>query len=211
MFAVNEYEEIIKRERQLGEKHIIVLLFVRPSLPGAMDVIQEFNYIHHNSERYCSVYAIGYSDDFDKMNSKHYKKAGQVDSVQWYFSDKKFVEFKNNLEDRLKWKYSGEIEILVLQSNPEGRNILNFQNFVSIDVNHGIREGYIASFHRFMESLVRASRSEVTSREAINEVKKSRLGIKSIVNDLVSDCKKVPTPVKKIIKDNLFLKASSSY
>ena len=55
MFAVNTYEEIEKREREINEQHIIVLLFVKPSLKDSKEIIEEFDYIHYNSDRFCSV------------------------------------------------------------------------------------------------------------------------------------------------------------
>jgi len=51
MFAVNTYEEIERKERELNDKHIIVLLFVRPNLSDADEIIREFNYIHYNSKQ----------------------------------------------------------------------------------------------------------------------------------------------------------------
>ena len=85
------------------------------------------------------------------------KSETSIAGSEWYFSNAEFVKFKNNLEQRIKWRYSGETELIVLQSNPEWQQILNFQNYVSIDVNYGIKNGYIDSFQRFMEALVRSS------------------------------------------------------
>lgn len=56
MFAVNTYEEIEKREKELNKKHIVILMFVRPSLPNSNNIINEFEYIHYNSCEYCSIY-----------------------------------------------------------------------------------------------------------------------------------------------------------
>lgn len=69
MFAVNTYEEIEKREKELNKKHIVVLLFVRPSLPNANDIINEFEYIHYNSGEYCSIYAVGYTNNCFLINA----------------------------------------------------------------------------------------------------------------------------------------------
>ena len=63
---------------------------------------------------------------------------------------------------------------------PGKRNILNFQNYVAIDVNKGIREGYIDSFQSFMESLIRSSKRRVTAKEAIRDVRNARISIKDI-------------------------------
>lgn len=149
MFAINTYEEIEQRQRKNGDKQIVILLFVRPSAPGAKEIIEEFDYIHYNSARYCSIYAVGYSNDFLKANDRSYKRVTNIEGSEWYFSNAEFVKFKNSLEHRIQWKYSGENEVIILQSNPEGHQILNFQNYVAIDINCGIRNGYIDSFQRF--------------------------------------------------------------
>lgn len=211
MFAANTYEEIERNERQLGEKHIIVLLFVRPSLPGAKEIIEEFGYIHHNARQYCSVYAVGYSDDRNCSSDSQWRQVKDVDGAEWYYSDRVFVEFKDKLEHRLKWKYSGDIELIILQSNPDGTSILNFENYLAVDVNYGIKNEYIESFPRFMESLMRSSRKEVETAALTNDMRKSRLKIGQVVTSTLDECKKVPLPVRKIIKDRLFYRTSRSY
>lgn len=207
MFAVNTYQHVEEIERSFEDRHIVILLFVRPSLPDASNIINEFDYIHYNSERYCSIYAVGYSNDFEKANDSEFSLAGKAAGLDWYYSNKAFVEFKNKLEQRLKWDYSGEIELLVLQNNPGKHNPLNFQNYVAIDVNRGIKEGYIDSFYRLMESLVRHSKSEVTAVEAFGKECKSRIKPRTILEDVLEDCKKIPTPIRRILKDKLFYRS----
>lgn len=210
MFAVGTYEEITAQEKQIENKEIVVFLFVKPTNQAALDIIREFEYIHFNSDKYCSVYAIGYSNDFEKASDSRYSKIGRVDGSDWFFSAKAFVEFKNNLENRIKWKYSGETEILVLQNNPGHRDPLNFRNYVAIDVNRGIKEGYMDSFQRFMESLIRSAHSEVTAKEVIADVRKARIGIKGIIEEAISDSKRIPAPIKKIVKDRLFYRCAGT-
>lgn len=210
MYAVNTYEEIEKKETELGEKHLIILLFVRPSLAGAKEIIDEFNYIHYNSGKYCSIYAIGYSSASRSSSDGHTKIKG-VQYSDWYYSDAAFVQFKRCLEKRLKWRYSGEIEMLILQSNPGGRNILNFTNYIAVDVLHGIRKEYIESFPRFMESLIRSSQTHVDVIPAIKSTVNRQIRIKDIVCDAIGESKRIPTPVKKILKDRLFYHTSKSY
>lgn len=209
MFAANTYDEIIRCEKEVENLEIVVLLFVRPTNQASLDIIREFDYIHYNSGKYCSVYAIGYSNNFAKAKDRCYRKATNVAGVDWYFSDQVFVEFKNNLERRIKWQYSGETEIIVLQNNPGMRDPLNFQNYVAIDVNKGIKEGYMDSFQRFMESLVRSARSKVTAKEAIADVRRSRISIKDTIAEAISDSKKIPEPVKTILKDRLFYRCAN--
>jgi len=210
MFAASTYEEIVEYERRIENMEIVVFLFVKPTSQDATDIIQEFEYIHYNSAKYCSVYAIGYSDDPQKKDSSHYKKVAEIIGRDWYFSNKTFVEFKNNLERRIKWEYSGETEVLILQNNPGGRDSLNFSNYVAIDVNKGLREGYIDSFQRFMESLIRSSRSKVTAKEAASDLRKNRISIKGVIAEAIDNSKRIPSPAKQIVKDRLFYRCANT-
>lgn len=207
MFAASTYEEIEKIERQVENMEIVVFLFARPS---EEQILKEFEYIHYNSAKYCSVYAIGYTDDFTKANDPTYRKVDAMMQRDWYFSTKAFTEFKEKLQDRIRWNYSGETEVLVLQNNPGQKNVLNFQNYVAINVNKGIREEYIDSFQSFMESLIRSSKRRVTAKEAIRDVRNSRISVKDILAGAIDDCKKVPTPIKEIAKDRLFYRCANT-
>lgn len=207
MFAASTYEEIEKIERQVENMEIVVFLFARPS---EEQILKEFEYIHYNSAKYCSVYAIGYTDDFTKANDPTYRKVDAMMQRDWYFSTKAFTVFKEKLQDRIRWNYSGETEVLVLQNNPGQKNVLNFQNYVAINVNKGIREEYIDSFQSFMESLIRSSKRRVTAKEAIRDVRNSRISVKDILAGAIDDCKKVPTPIKEIAKDRLFYRCANT-
>lgn len=211
MFAASTYEEVIAIERQIENQEIVVFLFVKPNDQAALNIIKEFEYIHYNSNKYCSIYAIGYTDSFDKKHDRYYKKVDSILDSDWYFSNKAFVEFKNTLESRIGWKYSGETELLVLQNNPGKRDPLNFQNYVAIDINKGIREGYIDSFQLFMETLIRSSKSKVDAKSIASDLRKNRISIKSIIKDTIKECKRIPTPIKKIISDRLFYRCANNY
>lgn len=211
MFAASTYEEIVQCERDVENMEIVVFLFVKPTTQDAQDIIQEFEYIHYNSGQYCSIYAIGYSNDFEKQWVHHYKRVTTVIGHDWWFSNKAFVEFKDNLESRINWKYSGESELLVLQNNPGGKDPLNFSNYVAIDINKGIREGYIDSFQRFMEELIRSAKKNVTAKEAISDVRKSRISIRDAISVAIDSTKKIPDPVKDIMKDRLFYRCANHF
>ena len=140
MFAACTYDEIEKIEKGVENKEVVVFLFVRST---ESEIIKEFEYIHYNSAKYCSIYAIGYTDDFSVKEDRTFRKVDVYTTSDWYFSMKEFTNFKEKLQDRIKWEYSGEIEVLVLQNNPGKPNPLSFNNYVAININEGIREGYI--------------------------------------------------------------------
>lgn len=205
MYIINTYEQIEQKEKELNENHIIILLFVRPSVSGADDIIKEFNYIHHNSARWCSIYAVGYTND---PSSKFSYDVTGVDGEMWYFSDEVFIDFKNNLEERLRWRYSGENEMIVLQSNIDGGNILNFENYIAININEGLRKEYIPSYSMFMESLIKHSKAEVKASLAIK--KTFRIKKRDFIEMALEEIKNIPMPIKTILKNRLFFKTSNS-
>ena len=95
MFAASTYEEIERIERQVENMEIVVFLFARPT---EEKILKEFEYIHYNSARYCSIYAIGYTDDFTKAEDRTYRKVDAMMQQDWYFSMKAFTEFKEKLQ-----------------------------------------------------------------------------------------------------------------
>lgn len=211
MFAASTYDEIVRQEREIDSREIVVFLFVRPAKASDREIINEFEYIHYNSGKYCSVYAIGYTNNPDKATHPEYRPVTEVSENKWWFSTKAFVEFKTKLEQQIKWRYSGESEILILQNNPGKSKVLDFSNYVSININSGLRKGYIDSFQVFMESLIRSARSEVTAKEAIREVRNGKLSIKGAALSAIEDSKKVPKPIKNILTDRLFYRSANTF
>ncbi|SFP39494.1 hypothetical protein SAMN04487928_101229 [Butyrivibrio proteoclasticus] len=207
MFAASTYEEIEQIESQVENMEIVVFLFVRPS---EEQILKEFEYIHYNSAKYCTIYAVGYTDDYSKTSERSYRKVDVYMQQDWYFSMKAFTEFKEKLQERIHWSYSGETEILILQNNPGKRNVLDFRNYVAIDINKGIREGYIDSFQSFMEALIRSSKRVVTAKEAARYIRNSRISVKETLASAIDASKKVPVPIKEIVKDRLFYRCANS-
>lgn len=211
MFAASTFKDVIIRERESNSNKLVVLLFVKPSSPGAMDIIREFEYIHYNSKEYCSIYAVGYTDDFSKENDKAYTKIGSFINSDWYYSTEAFIEFKETLEDRLKWEYSGVNELIVLQNNPGCKDPLYFSNYVAIDINCGIREGYFDSFQRLMESLVRNAKDNVKKLDSSPKNCKRRLKVSAITKKTISECKRHSLSINRILRNKQFYHSCRSY
>lgn len=211
MFAVGTYDEIMKHEREKMFSEVVVFLFVKPTTKEALDIIREFEYIHFNSGMSCSVYAIGYSNDFAKRNDRSYRKIEVEDLLEWFFSNKAFVEFKQELERRINWEYSGEIDILVLQNNPGHSNCLNFKNYVAVNINRGLRQKYIDSFQQFMEELIRVCtrHEEDLDFSATNNAVK--ISVKTVVSHALNQCISESISLKDVIADRIFYKSANNF
>lgn len=208
MFPVTNYNGILEQEKQSLHKQIVIMLLVKPSDDGADLIINKFNYLHHKSRRYCSIYAVGYSENQFIDGIKADKEIDGVGGQKWFYSDSIFIQFQEDLENRLKWRYSGDPELIILQSDPESRVYLTFSNAVTLDINYAIKQGYIQSFPRFMERLIGASKEHVTAREASKAT--NLFSIRETILNALLESEKLPKPAKRIIKDVQFYKACNS-
>ncbi|MCH5142931.1 MAG: hypothetical protein J1G07_04400 [Clostridiales bacterium] len=116
MFPINNFGGIEVQEESLLDKHVIIFLLVKPSDEGAQRIIGKFNYFHYLAGKYCSIYPIGYSQNFFGYY-KDIQPIKGVNNEKWFYSDKCFIEFCGELSQRLKgWSYSGELELIILQN-----------------------------------------------------------------------------------------------
>lgn len=205
MEAANEIEAILENEKRIGENRIIILMLVKPSDENAACIINNFNYWHHASGRCCGIYAIGYSKVKFDESYRDVKTVNGVDNQKWYYSDKSFVEMKQAIQERAEWRYSGEPELILLQSNIESGSKLTFQNKYVIDINYGQSRGYYRSLNTFMESLIEASKSEVEARSAVVKVTKERYSLKTVFEEAVNSSTRLPDLAKKALLDISFI------
>ncbi len=188
-------------------QHVIIILLVKPSDANSAELISQFNYYHFASRTYCAIYAPGYSIEPFPQNYDSQKTA-HVDGNDWYYSDRCFAEFVDQLENRTKWQYCGEPEILILQSGTGSHSALNFSNYVSLDIMKGIREGYIDSPQRMIQELLNAARTEVEAKSVLAQAK--RLSISEIAKAAIESASPIPKPIKEIIKDRLFYRSATT-
>lgn len=208
MFPVTNYSGILEQEKKSQRKQIVIMLLVKPSDDSADLIINKFNYLHHKSRRYCSIYAVGYSENQYIDGVKADKEIDGVDGRKWYYSDNIFIQFQEDLENRLKWRYSGEPELIILQSDPGSHVYLTFSHAVTLDINYAIKQGYIQSFPRFMERIISASKEHVTAREVSKAT--GLFSVKDTVIKAFKESDKVPKEIKRIIQDRSFYKSCNS-
>lgn len=212
MYPTNNISGIMEQESNLEGNHVIILLFVKPSDVNADSIIRQFNYLHYKSKKYCSIYLIGYSLGFSYRYSDIEKVIG-VDHTVWEYSDQCFVEVCEQLEERLKnWAYCGEPEMIILQnsSSLEKGTVLDFRAYNYIDINYGIKKGYIDSFPRFMERFINACRSETVASAAVAAANRRRFNSRKLIERALEADSKLPEPLKDVIADKAFFKSYRS-
>lgn len=94
---------------------LIAVFFCNPNTPFARDEIIPFlNYFHKRSKQYINIFCCGFGAVSSSSDYPDMQKVGSVDGMEWYYSDEAFVNVVDAFEERTKWKYSGENELLLL-------------------------------------------------------------------------------------------------
>ena len=75
-----------------------------------------------------------------------------IGGVQWSFSNQKYVEFIEALEEHSKWKYSGESELLFIEYT-NGK--LDYSNVLRFHLDEMLRDEAIPSINVFFENIFR--------------------------------------------------------
>jgi hypothetical protein len=188
---------------------------IKPSDENSQDIIGKFNYLHYLSGEYCTIYPIGYyHNPWNHALYGNSKEVEGVDNQIWYYNDKAFLEMVNQIEERIKWKYSGEPEMMILQNNTNDQDFLSFKNYICIRILAGLRKQYFPSFALLMQSIINSAKKHVTGKEVIQDVSKKsikdHIKLKDIIVDTFLTSVKVPEFVKKILKDGLFYFSANS-
>lgn len=215
MAAFHSLDLIKENEKKLNDNHVIIFIFVKPSDENSQDIIAKFNYLHYLSSQYCTIYPIGFSHvPWNQFLYGTSKEVEGVDNQIWYYNDKAFLEMVDQIESRIKWRYSGEPEMIILQNNIDINDFLSFKNYICIRILEGLRKEYFPSFALLMQNIVNSAKKYVTCKEVIQDVSKKsikeHIKLKNIIVDTFLTFVKVPTFVEKILNDGLFYFAANS-
>ncbi len=215
MVTLSSLDLIKENERELNDNHVIIFILIKPSDENSQDIIGKFNYLHYLSGEYCTIYPIGYSNiPWNHSLYGNSKEVEGVDNQIWYYNDKAFLEMVNQIEERIKWRYSGEPEMMILQNNTNDHDFLSFKNYICIRILEGLRKNYFPSFALLIQNIINSAKKYVTGKEVIQDVSKKsikdHIKLKDIIVDTFLTFVKVPEFVKKILKDGLFYFSANS-
>lgn len=145
------------------------LLFARPGLTLAKEqVLPNLEYFHRRSAEkmhfFCAGYAFGsaeYASEY--WTSKDYRvlSSQSIDQLDrdrdvWQFSERRFVEFVQELEETTTWRYRGETELIILQALINKRHVrLDYMSAVALSLDRLVEEKVIRSVPEFLENVIR--------------------------------------------------------
>lgn len=125
--------------------HLVALIFGLPYFPVIQDVIApRLDYWHHRSEINIDFFCIGFF-------------GGRSVPVQKNFDERDFVRAVLLFEERSKWRYSGETDLVLLNAiyDPHTKKaMLDFSTVLTITLERAIEDKAISSLPIFLEQLI---------------------------------------------------------
>ena len=209
MYPAMTLKDLGNVQGHIDDLRVVMILFIRPDNADGNHVIGQFNFMHYQSGNFCTIFAPGYAAHDISAEYSDTKEIKGPNNVTWYYSDKAFLDFVKELKARLpSWRYQNESSIMLLQSQVGKGNPLNFSNYMCVEIAHGIRQGYLDSFDRFMSELMSAVEAEVTI-DGVQKKLLTRMNIRDIVISAIDASKRIPIPVKKIMREKLFIRTAN--
>ncbi|MCK0115342.1 hypothetical protein [Gelidibacter sp. F63206] len=156
-----------KVERHIHEKGdpICCILFA-PTFDRICksDIIPRFEYLDNRAGKNIDFYCVGYmgyanKTDFPDMKEIGVSKFKDSGEIPWSFSQRKFSEFVDEMEENTSWKYSGGTELIILDSNAD------FTNTVIFKVDKMLKDDAIDNVNELLEALIQHSRKDKKTLE----------------------------------------------
>ena len=157
------------------------ILIARPNIDIVkQEILSDINYFYHRSGKYIDFFLPGYGAYWHG----HYPDAVdicKVNGVDWSYSDKMFCEFINELESISSWRYSGETELIIINSS---NGTLDLTSTMSIWLEAAIKDEAIRSIRNFLETIIRIARNKVDASDFRNSLMKGSARV-SIIDILL--------------------------
>lgn len=135
--------------------NIIGILIAHPGSEFTQKTLKFISSFHHRSGEYTNMYCVGYGAYWNSTTYPDMENICEIDNAKWSFSSKMFSDFIFDLEEKSKWEYSGETELILLNYKD---GILDFSNCLIFRLDKMIRDNSISSPEWLFERIFRHSR-----------------------------------------------------
>jgi hypothetical protein len=131
------------------------LLFGVPKTPlVASEIVPSFPYYHKRSGSHVNFYCAGFRLGWNLTI------LSEPDALD-YYSDYEFDEFRSEIEERSRWRYSGGADLLLTNARFDGTEVsLDFSSAISADLMKMKTDGAIQSVDAFFESIFRYAENQ---------------------------------------------------
>lgn len=172
--------DISENVREKGKNgRLVGVLFANPSSSlSKQEIIGHLDEFHYYSEKNIDFYCAGYGAWLPP--SPGIKIVTRVGNIPWDFDNKKFVELIKDFEKNTSWKYSGEVELILLDTDLSNPNGLNFSSAIVCNLEEMIKVGTFSSVRSFFYKLFNNTELtawDISDKLGIEVAKRNLLGL----------------------------------
>ena len=150
--SLRELRQVLEEKRT----PIIGILFAPPYTQIAGErIVPRLGYLNARSAEHIHFFCAGYGGYGFAEDAKPIGEVQYEDGVviPWGFSQRKFAEFINEMEEVTTWRYSGEADLILVDPN------LEFAEAIVYDMEAMLRDGAIDNPARLFEAIIAFARS----------------------------------------------------
>lgn len=166
MLEAITYDKMIDNIKENGVvTDTIGILLARPKSVAGKDIVDTLPYYHHRSRQNINFYLPGYGAYWHGIYPDE-TEIVKICNIVWSFSNQKYVEFIEELENSSSWEYSGESELLLVEYHSD---YIDYTNVLCFHLDAMLRDEVIPSINAFFESVFR----EVNQRKSVTSISDS--------------------------------------
>ncbi len=163
MSRPTQYQTVeIEEERN---SKLVGFLFSHPASKLAKEeIVNHLPHFHLRSGEAVDFFCVGYGAYWPPEHHSDQEAVIKIEGVNWLFSEKAFSEVIDELESLTKWKYSGEVELLLVSAVKEksGKTSLNFDNAITCNLESMSKDKAFTSVRAFFSSLFNYAKKHST-------------------------------------------------
>ena len=159
MLEAPSFERVKEHIQHVGNPLCCILLAPRFDTIGLKQVVPRLGYLDYRTGEKIHFYCVGYmgyapKSEFPDMEDIGVAKYEDTTEIPWSFSQRKFAEFVDEMEESTSWRYSGGTELIILNSRAD------FSNAIIFKIDEMLKDEAIDNVNQLFEALIQQSRKE---------------------------------------------------
>ena len=139
------------------EYKLVGIMFCQPSHPlSKAEVNENLRYFHYRSGKNIDFYCAGYGSSWSASEYPDKESVSSTGSEDWLYSPSAFNTFRDQMEGLSTWKYSGGVDLLLINSflDPNTSSVqLDLRSTIVCRLDEMKRIGAITSIMNFFEQI----------------------------------------------------------
>lgn len=170
-------KKVIDDVHESNSTRILAILIAPPCSETGANLKERIAYYHHRSTSKINFYLVGYGAYWNNAMFPDQKDIIELNGTTWSYSSEAEANFVAELEEKRKWKFSGESELILLDSK-NGK--INFESTIVLNIDKLLKDEVISSVNSLFEMIIR----EVQHLSSIDKLSDS-LGFKSTSENIL--------------------------